>query len=109
MGHRSKGEAAVELQGFVGHHQVTYSFLVGEHSGIIYITPAFEKWRQEDPEFKASLGYPVRPCLELSSAYSQKTNFLSSSHWQSMLGWAGPPLSVCLVVSELKVSVIRGE
>jgi hypothetical protein len=28
------------------------------------VSPALRRWRQEDQEFKTSLGYRIRPCLK---------------------------------------------
>jgi hypothetical protein len=36
------------------------------------IIPALGRWRQEDHEFQASLGYIVKLCLKKFSSYNKK-------------------------------------
>jgi hypothetical protein len=59
------------------------------------VIPAFRRLRQEDCEFKASLGYIVRPCLKKKNPEKKFRSVISwpCSHTPSFFLKLGLPLS----------------
>jgi hypothetical protein len=47
------------------------------------VIPTLESWRQEAPEFKASLDYKARPCLKKKEKETRK-KFIKSLRYKTM-------------------------
>jgi hypothetical protein len=68
-----------KISSFQQVNELLYSFCTKiSKSSVILAIPALWRLRQEDEEFKGSLGYIARPCLKKQQNYSKNKLILKS-------------------------------